>query len=104
MNKKILDGLLLDQHAELSVNDLIQACSGSTEWINELVNEGVIEPLAYSQTQWRFGGDSLSRVLVAMRLKRDLGVNLAGIALALDLLDEINSLESQLRCTDIFQK
>jgi len=33
---------------------------------------------------------------MALRLSRDLEVNLAGIALALDLLDEITALKSRL--------
>jgi chaperone modulatory protein CbpM len=31
-----------------------------------------------------------------MRLQRDLGINLAGVALAIDLLDEIEDLRAQL--------
>ena len=36
-----------------------------------------------------------------MRLQRDLGINLAGIALTLDLLDEINTLEARLQQLEI---
>jgi chaperone modulatory protein CbpM len=32
-----------------------------------------------------------------MRLQRDLGINLAGIAVALDLLDEVETLRARLR-------
>jgi len=35
-----------------------------------------------------------------MRLQRDLGVNLAGIALALDMLDEIDKLRGRLQRID----
>ncbi len=103
MSKTVFNGLLLDQHTSLTLNDLSQACSCSTDWIMELVEEGVIEPPKYSQTQWCFGGESLSRVLVAMRLQRDLDINLAGIALSLDLLDEIKRLKSQLDCCNAHQ-
>ena len=44
----------------------------------------------------RFRGASLPRARVAVRLTRDLEVNTAGVALALDLLDEIAELRSQL--------
>ena len=102
MNQKILDGILLDEHAELTLNDLCRACSSSAEWIIELVEEGALEPIgvksvSYQQTQWRFPANSLQRARRAMRLQRDLGINLAGVALALDLLDEIDALESRLR-------
>ncbi len=96
MTQMILNGILLDEQTELSLNDLCRACSSSAEWIIELVEEGVLEPTGYQQTQWRFSGNSLQKAHTAMRLQRDLGVNLAGIALALDLLNEINTLQARL--------
>jgi chaperone modulatory protein CbpM len=33
----------------------------------------------------------------ALRLQRDLGVNLAGIALALDLMEELDNLRAELK-------
>ena len=96
MTQQILDGILIDEQTELSLNDLCKACSSSAEWIIELVEEGALEPSGYIQTQWRFSGNSLQRARTAMRLQRDLGINLAGVALALDLLGEIKILESRL--------
>ncbi len=96
MKQTTLNGLLLDEHTELSLNDLCRACSTSAEWIIELVDEGVLEPVVYQQTQWRFSANSLQKAQTAMRLQRDLGINLAGIALALDLLDEIETLQRRL--------
>lgn len=101
MKQKILEGILLDEQIELSLNDLCQACSRSAEWIIELVDEGALEPVSYQQTQWRFSGNSLQRARKAMRLQSDLGINLAGVALALDLLDEIDALDARLRCIEI---
>jgi chaperone modulatory protein CbpM len=97
MNQKTLSGILLDEHLELSLNDLCRACSSSTEWVIELVEEGALEPIGQEQSGWRFTGTSLCRAQTAMRLQRDLGINLAGIALALDLLDEIETMRAQLR-------
>ena len=103
----ILDGMLLDEQAELTLNDLCCACSSSAEWIIELVEEGALEPVILKidtnkpydeqQNQWRFTGYSLQRAQTAMRLQRDLNINLAGIALALELLEEISTLQEQLR-------
>lgn len=97
MNQKILTGVLLDERVELSIAELSQACSGSTEWIIELVEEGVLEPISPERTQWRFVGSSLQRARAAMRLQRDLEINLAGVALALELIDEIEMLRERLR-------
>jgi chaperone modulatory protein CbpM len=96
MQKKTLTGIIIDEHTELTLNELSRACSRSAEWIIELVEQGALEPISYRQTQWRFSGSSLRRARTAMRLQRDLGINLAGVALAIDLLDEIETLRSRL--------
>jgi len=101
MNQQILNGILIDEQTELSLNDLCKACSSSAEWIIELVEEGVLEPIDHIQTQWRFSGNSLQRARTALRLQRDLDINLAGVALALDLLGEIKILESRLCQLDV---
>ena len=105
-SKKILTGIVLDERTELTLNDLSRACSSSAEWIIELVEEGALEPVQHDtnsekqftneQTRWRFPGNSLQRAQTAMRLQRDLRVNLAGVALAMDLLDEIEELRTRL--------
>lgn len=96
MTSKTLTGILLDEQVELSVHDLCHACSTSTEWVVELVDEGVLEPIGHEQAQWRFPGPSLVRARAAMRMQRDLKINLAGVALALDLMDEIDAVRERL--------
>ena len=101
MTQKIITGILLDEQAELSLTDLCRVCSSSADWIIELVEEGILEPVGYQQTrwqqtQWRFSVESLQRARTAMRLQHDLGINLAGIAVVLDLLEEIDSLQARL--------
>ncbi len=96
MNQKTLTGILLDEGIDLSLNDLSRACSSSIEWVIELVEEGVLEPIGHEQADWRFPGTSLQKARVALRLQQDLGINLAGVALALDMLDEIDTLRSRL--------
>lgn len=96
MKQQTLNGVLLDEQFKLSLNELCQACSASTRLIIELVEEGALEISGTQQTQWQFSGTSLLKAQTAMRLHRDLGINSSGIALALELLDKIESLESRL--------
>jgi chaperone modulatory protein CbpM len=96
MTSKTLTGLLLDEQVELSLHDLCHACSTSTEWIVELVDEGVLEPIGHEQAHWRFSGTSLLRARAAMRMQQDLQINLAGVALALDLMEEIETIRERL--------
>ncbi len=97
MNQETLSGILLDETIELTLIELSQACSSSTEWIVELVDEGVLEHTGGAVSQWRFSGSSLIRARAARRLQQDLEVNLAGVALALDLMEQIETMRERLR-------
>ena len=88
---------ILEEQAELTLADLCRACAVHAERIIELVDVGVLEPLGREPARWRFGGASLQRGRMALRLQQDLGIDLAGAALALELLDEIESLRARLR-------
>jgi len=101
MNQIILSGILLDEQTELSLSELCQVCSSSSDYIIELVEEGVLEPRGVQRSQWRFSASSLPRARTAVRLQRDLEINLAGVALALDLLDEIEDLRAKLHRVEI---
>ncbi|MDN5865076.1 MAG: chaperone modulator CbpM [Gammaproteobacteria bacterium] len=96
----VVTGILLDEDTELALDDLARACGAEREWVLELIAEGIISPADKSGREWRFRGSSLTRVRVARRLQRDLEVNVSGIALALDLLDEIERLRARLRQYD----
>lgn len=97
MTDMTLTGVLLDENTELSLSDLCDACSRDTAWVSALVEEGVLEPIDVGGRRWRFSAICLQRAHTAMRLERDLGVNVAGIALAIDLLDELRTLRARLR-------
>lgn len=97
MTTKTLTGVVLDERYELTVTELCRACAGDDEWIVELVREGVLDPIDPRSNEWLFPGSSLARARTAMRLKRDLGINVAGVALALDMLEEIEHLRARLR-------
>lgn len=96
MSKDILTGLLLDEECSLTLGELSCACGVHAEWVVELVDEGILEPIGHDAARWRFSGPSLHRARTVRRLQRDLGVNLAGAALVLDLMDEIESLRAHL--------
>ena len=92
----VLTGLNLDEEVTLTIDELSRACSMQVEWVISLVEEGVLEPDGRDLADWRCPGASLRRARIAARLQRDLGVNPAGAALALDLLDEIEALRRRL--------
>jgi chaperone modulatory protein CbpM len=93
----VMSGLILDETTTLTLDELSCACSVRVERIIELVDEGILEPVGRELTEWCFPGPSLGRARIAMHLQRDLDINLAGVALVLDLMDELESLRARLR-------
>src|SRR5690625_709573 len=59
-------------------------------------DEGIIEQRNRASASGTFGGDSLQRLRTAINLQRDLELNLPGVALALELLSEIETLRAEL--------
>ena len=88
---------ILEEQVGLSLSEVSRACAVHAEMIVELVNEGVLVPDGREPHRWLFTGVHVRRATVALRLQRDLGLNLAGAALALELLDELEALRAQLR-------
>lgn len=92
-----MSGVVIDESTELSLGDVCRACSMHAEWVVTLVEEGVVEPvIGQNQTSWRFTGLQLRSLQTVSRLQRDLGVNLAGAALALELIEEVESLRTRI--------
>lgn len=85
----------------LTLDGLCRACAVQTEFVMALLEEGVAQPAEGQHPDtWRFSEVQVHRVTVAWRLQRDLGVNPAGAALALQLLDEMETLRAQLANLD----
>jgi len=90
---------ILEEQTQLTLDDLCHACAVRAEQIIELVDVGVLEPLG--REPWEFGGASLQRARLALRLHHDLDIDLAGAALALELLEEINTLRTRLHAVGV---
>ena len=88
---------LLDEHLELTLPELCRTCALDVEQVMDMVAEGILEPRGRSPREWRFTGPQVWRVRVAVHLQYDLQLNLAGAALAVDLLEEIETLRERLR-------
>jgi chaperone modulatory protein CbpM len=91
-----LTGTIFDRSAILSIRDLSRMCNVEERHIVEFVEEGVLNVVEVS-SEWHFTGDALRRARLAVRLERDLELNLAGVALALDLLEELQELRRELK-------
>lgn len=96
----LVAGEVVEEEVELTLADLCRVSRLPAEQVLDLVQEGIIEPVGRTTAYWRFRGTSVRRIRCAVQLRRDLGVNWAGAALALDLLEEIETLRARLERLD----
>lgn len=82
----------IEVRLDVSLRRVCRLSGARPGWIAELVEHGVLEVRGPTPTRWRFDQHALSRLLRARRMQRDLGLNPAGIALALELTDEVRHL------------
>jgi chaperone modulatory protein CbpM len=94
--KQAISGAIFEESTVLTIRDLSRICAVDERHIVELVHEGVLSVIEIEATEWRFTGAALRRTRLALRLERDLEINLAGVALALDLMEEVEQLRRQL--------
>jgi DNA-binding transcriptional MerR regulator len=74
----------------------LAACAGvHPALITYFVEYGLLEPSTRAGTQWLFDTCCITRLRMIERLRRDLGANLAGIAVILDLLERLTSLQRE---------
>ncbi len=91
-----IEGAIVEDEVHMSIVEISQAAQAPEDLIMSWVSEGVLSPAGSSPEDWRFSGDSLKRAKTAAHLAHDLELNTPGVALALDLLDEITRLRNQL--------
>jgi len=93
-SKQKVKAFFTKQEQVITLAELCRGCALPAEQVVSMIEYGIVEPLqpARDSRRWQFGVDCVSRLQKATRLQHDLDVNLAGAALALDLLDEVKTL------------
>lgn len=61
--------------------------------ILEFLDSGLVQAVRRQDTLLRFDAETVLRFRLIYRLRRDLGINLEGIAVVLDLLDKLRALQ-----------
>ena len=96
INTTWIEASVVENEVHMNINELSHASRTPQELIMSWVSEGVLSPVGSSPQDWRFSGDSLRRAKTAAHLTHDLDLNVPGVALALELLDEIARLRARL--------
>lgn len=93
-------GLLIvadySQKTYLNFDELCEICQVESDMLNDLIRYEIVHPFG-GEPDWMFDLVELNRVKKALRLQHDLEMNLAGVAVVLDLLDELDQIQSRMR-------
>ncbi len=95
-DKTIVAGVLMDEQSTISFVDVCQKCNLSEEMLLDMIEHGLCnQQVVHLQTTY-FDEKTLSRIQSACRIQHDLGINVPGVVLVLELLDELEQLRNEL--------
>ena len=80
-----------------TLDEVCEICDVTVDRVVSLVEFGVLKPEGCDLDEWRFPAYSIIQARRAHRLQRDLELDLPGLALTLDLLEEIGDLRRELQ-------
>ena len=80
----------------LTLEDLAAAVDLHPDVVQRLVAYGLVDKLVLGDEGPCFDNAAVCRLRVIWRLRQDLGINLPGIAVVLDLLERLESLQRDL--------
>jgi len=80
---------------ELTLERLAATAEIHPGLVERFVAYGLLEPVEWVGPVLLFDAAAVPRLQIIMRLRRDTGVNLAGIGMILDMLDRLRALERE---------
>ncbi|ADE16200.1 MerR family transcriptional regulator [Nitrosococcus halophilus Nc 4] len=96
MKNSVVTGVVIDED-HFTLTELTEICGITPETVFEMVELGLLNPQGSRPEQWLFPGVAARRVRQVLRLSEDLEVNMAGAILAVELLEERERLQAQVR-------
>jgi DNA-binding transcriptional MerR regulator len=80
---------------QLTLEMLAATAEIHPDLVEQFVAYGLLEPVEWAGPMLLFDAAAVLRLQTILRLRRDTGVNLAGIGMILDLLDRLRALERE---------
>lgn len=86
---------LYEAEVWLSLNELCERCGLQRALVVELVELGLVTPETVTPDRWQFQLSAVPTLYQAVRLRRELDLDWQGVAVAMDLLEQIQALRQQ---------
>ena len=81
----------------IAAAEVCRLCRLDLDAIIELADLGLVSPRGYSPREWQLPAAAVPRLSMAGRLMHDLGINVSGAVLVVELLEVQRDLERQIR-------
>ena len=93
---QVFEAHVLGEGDWIAASEICELCRLELDAVLELAALGVVSSRERSPGDWQVPANELPRLRIAGRLMRDLGVNVSGAALAIELLEAQRELEKRL--------
>ncbi len=95
-SKTIVAGVLMDENTTVSFVEICQKCNISEEILGDMIEHGLFGGGSIHISSKHVDSRSFGRIQSACRLQQDLGINVPGVILVLELLDELQQLRNEI--------
>ena len=93
---QVLEAHVLGEGDWIAVSEICQLCRLELAAVLELAQLGIVSSREHAPGEWQVAATALPRLRIAGRLMQDLGINVSGAALALELIEAQRELEKRL--------
>lgn len=87
---------VVDETITFSFSQICKKYNVTEELLIEMMEHGLFQPKFSAHKEIHCDLQTMHRIAAALRLQHDLGINLAGVVLALELTDEIEKMRKEL--------
>ena len=95
-SREIYTGILIDENAIYTLLELCEICNVKPPFVVEMVEYGILQPEGEKLELWQFSEKQLEISKRALRLQRDLELDLAAVAVVEQLLEEMDELHAKI--------
>ncbi len=97
MNNQVIVGVLIEESETMSYSEVCHKYHIPKELLIEMMEHGLFSNHSTQIENLALNAKELHRIESAFRLHQDLGINLEGVVLAIELLEKIDQLDNELQ-------